>query len=58
MFLFALKSFAKKLVISLFTEKFLAYITFKLSKVFVSKTKTTTDDEILEEIQKAYQSSN
>lgn len=50
----ALINFGKKLLVSALTEKFLAFITFKTAKAFAAKTKNTTDDEIIQELEDAY----
>ncbi|HDI3263883.1 TPA: hypothetical protein PMC50_002504 [Vibrio cholerae] len=50
----AFLNFGKKLALSLLTEKFISFISFKTARAIVDKTKTKLDDEILDEVEKAY----
>lgn len=50
----SLMSFGKKLLATLLTEKIIALITFKTAKAIASKTETKADDEIVAEVEKAY----
>ncbi|KJR15226.1 hypothetical protein [Vibrio parahaemolyticus] len=50
----AFLSFGKKVLAAALTEKFIAFVTFKTAKAVTEKTKNTTDDEIVQELEKAY----
>ena len=54
----ALLSFGKKVLMAAMTEKFIAFVTFKTAKAVTAKTKNTTDDEIVQELENAYKGNN
>lgn len=49
-----LKVFATRLIVSMFTEKFVAWLVFYLLGELVKSSKNKVDDEVLKSVEAAY----